>query len=187
MERGCTIDGYSILYSSELNLGTHLSERGCSSCQPQLPGVPGTAAHRVTAAAAGPGRDGPPAGGGSAGHGGPPAGGGGAGPDDHRAGDLSQEEILDLVVEAMLARGGPAGRTTIWRTARRGRRQLLRPAGRAGPAGTPANRAPANRSPARARDSAPASPLMWRGRGPRWRGQPTVCIPARCGGSATRS
>ena len=28
---------------------------------------------------------------------------------DQRAGDLSQEEILDLVVEAMLARGGPAG------------------------------------------------------------------------------
>ena len=43
------------------------------------------------------------------GRGGPPAGGGSAGPDDHRAGDLSQEEILDLVVEAMLARGGPAG------------------------------------------------------------------------------
>ena len=37
----------------------------------------------------------------------PPAGGGCAGP-DQRAGDLSQEEILDLVVEAMLARGGPA-------------------------------------------------------------------------------
>ena len=44
-----------------------------------------------------------------AGRGGPPAGGGSAGPDDPRAGDLSQEEILDLVVEAMLARGGPAG------------------------------------------------------------------------------
>ena len=42
-----------------------------------------------------------------AGRGGRPAAGGSAGPDDHRAGDLSQEEILDLVVEAMLAAGGP--------------------------------------------------------------------------------
>ena len=41
------------------------------------------------------------------GRGGQPAGGGNASPDDHRADDLGQEEILDLVVEAMLARGGP--------------------------------------------------------------------------------
>ena len=39
--------------------------------------------------------------------GGPPAGGGNAGSDDHHADDLSQEEILDLIVEAMLAAGGP--------------------------------------------------------------------------------
>ena len=43
----------------------------------------------------------------NAGRGGRPAAGGSAWPDDHRAGDLSQEEILDLVVEAMLAAGGP--------------------------------------------------------------------------------
>ncbi len=43
----------------------------------------------------------------NAGRGGPPAGGGNVGPGDHRAGDLSQEQILDLVVEAMLAAGGP--------------------------------------------------------------------------------
>ena len=41
------------------------------------------------------------------GRGGQPAGGGNASPDDHRADDLGQEEILDLVVGAMLARGGP--------------------------------------------------------------------------------
>ena len=92
--------GYSILYSSELNLGTiypngdvarvSLSfwvcrgRRHAASRRPRRPRRPG-----------------------SAGRGGPPAGGGSAGPDDHRAGDLSQEEILDLVVEAMLARGGP--------------------------------------------------------------------------------
>ena len=52
-------------------------------------------------------RHGGPGGRADAGRGGPPAGGGCAGP-DQRAGDLSQEEILDLVVEAMLARGGPA-------------------------------------------------------------------------------
>ena len=36
-----------------------------------------------------------------------PRGGGNAGRGGHCAGDLSQEQILDLVVEAMLARGGP--------------------------------------------------------------------------------
>ena len=42
-----------------------------------------------------------------AGRGGRPAAGGNPGRGDPRAGDLSQEEILDLVVEAMLAAGGP--------------------------------------------------------------------------------
>ena len=42
-----------------------------------------------------------------AGRGGRPAAGGSTGPGDPRADGLSQEEILDLVVEAMLARGGP--------------------------------------------------------------------------------
>ena len=37
-----------------------------------------------------------------------PAGRGNAGPDGYRADDLSQEEILDLIVEAMIARGGPS-------------------------------------------------------------------------------
>ena len=44
-----------------------------------------------------------------AGRGGRPAAGGNPGRGGHCARDLSQEEILDLVVEAMLAAGGPAG------------------------------------------------------------------------------
>ena len=68
----------------------------------------------VSASASGfPGDEGTPRNGGrggraDAGRAGPPAAGGYAGRGDHRAEDLSQEEILDLVVEAMLARGGPA-------------------------------------------------------------------------------
>ena len=73
--------------------------------------MPGTAARRVTAAAAGPALAVavPPLEAAAPALAVPAAGGGSAGPDDRRAGDLSQEEILDLVVEAMLARGGPAG------------------------------------------------------------------------------
>ena len=125
--------GYSILYSSEPNLGTiypngdvarvSLSVWVCRGRRPAAsrPRRPGRALGRDgrpagggSASPGGPpaaggsaGPDGPPAGGGSAGPDGPPAGGGSAGPDDHRADDLSQEEILDLVVEAMLAAGGP--------------------------------------------------------------------------------
>ena len=113
--------GYSILYSSEPNLGTiypngdvaraSLSVWVCrgrrpAASRPRRPG--GSAGPDGRPAAGGSARPGgPPAAGGSAGPDGPPAGGGSARPDDHRAGDLSQEEILDLVVEAMLAAGGP--------------------------------------------------------------------------------
>ena len=78
----------------------------------------------VSASASGfPGDEGTPRDGGrggraDAGRGGawrPPAAGGNAGPDDHCAEDLSQEEILDLIVEAMLAQGGPPQRKMIWR------------------------------------------------------------------------
>ena len=67
----------------------------------------------VSASASGyPGDDGTPRNAGrggraDAGHASPPAGGGSAGRGDTRAEDLSQEQILDLVVEAMVARGGP--------------------------------------------------------------------------------
>ena len=110
--------------------------------------------------------------------------------------DLSQEEILDLVVEAMLAAGGPGAEdgdlgdddggvdadglagslrdTRDWDT------------GDTGDTGDTAGRAPAG--PAAApRDSAPGSPLMCCGRDPYWPGKRTVCIPVRCGGSATTS
>ena len=69
-----------------------------------------------------------------AGRSGPPAGSGRAGP-DQRAGDLSQEEILDLVVEAMHARGGPAAGEDDLADDDWVRRALLGPGGRAGPAG----------------------------------------------------
>ena len=68
----------------------------------------------VSASASGfPGDEGTPRNGGrggraDAGRGRPPAAGGNAGRGDHCAEDLSQEEILDLIVEAMLAQGGPA-------------------------------------------------------------------------------
>ena len=68
----------------------------------------------VSASASGfPGDEGTPRNGGrggraDAGRGRPPAAGGNAGRGDHCAEDLGQEEILDLIVEAMLAQGGPA-------------------------------------------------------------------------------
>ena len=142
----------------------------------------GTKACRVTAAAAAGQTPAAAAG---------PAAGGNPGRGGHCAGDLSQEEILDLVVEAMLAAGGPGAEdgdlgdddngvdadglagslrdTRDWDTGDA--------AGRRAPAGPAA--AP--------RESAPGSPLMCCGRDPYWPGKRTVCIPARCGGSATTS
>ena len=94
----------NLIWELSIRTGMQLVPASASGCA----GDGGPPRHgRGGRAGAGPG--GPAAGGGSASRGGPRAGGGSAGPDDRRAGDLSQEEILDLVVEAMLARGGPAG------------------------------------------------------------------------------
>ena len=66
-------------------------------------GDEGTPRHGGRSGRAGAGRGGRA----GAGRGGRPAAGGSAGPGGPRADDLSQEQILDLVVEAMLAAGGP--------------------------------------------------------------------------------
>ena len=171
-EGDCAIHCYSILYSSRSNLGTIR-----------------TGMWPVSASASGfAGDEGTPRNGGrggraDGGRGGRPAAGGNPGPGGHRAGDLSQEEFLDLVVEAM------AQRTTTWATTTTATAASPAASGARGTGTTGtrrARRAPAG-STAAPRDSVPGSPLMWRGRGPCWRGRRIVCIPAGCGWSVTMS
>ena len=88
--------GYSILYSSRSILGTiRTGVWPVSASASGFAGNEGTPRHGGRGGRADAGRGGRPAAGGNPGHGG------------HCADDLSQEQILDLVVEAMLAAGGP--------------------------------------------------------------------------------